>query len=478
MSRHARSSRDARSRPRLSPVRGRHARPAGMPRVAAGLACSTALATAGATVGTVAATSGTYASAATAGEAAVAYASTLTGRPYVYGASGPSSFDCSGFTMYVYAHFGVSLPHNSAAQYAAVPHVAASDKLPGDLLFFRTGGSITHVGIYAGGNDMYAAPHSGDVVKRQPIYAAYEVGRPIAAAPVPPPPPPVPAPSRDLFVTLPSATGSGMTEVHGLSRASGYQAFGTHAATALGPVRQADWRFLVAPYGGSGSPDLYAVNLRGTGSGRLEVHVLSAASGYRSFAAHIATAQPEVPAGQDVDLSLSGTAGNVQRDLYLVAKTGTGSGMVEAHVLSAASGYSTFLAHVATPVPTPRRRTWTWLAGDTGGRGDLVGVLHAGATGSGRTEVHVLSQASGYRSWSAHVATAAGLTDDARSAWTVGDADGDGATDVVLLATRGTGSGTTEVHALGGRTGYAAWTLNTGTGLGPTEAGPRQHTFG
>lgn len=111
------------------------------------------------------------------GQQVVAEAARHAGAPYVYGAAGPTTFDCSGFTMYVFGRLGRSLPHNSAAQYAATPRISASAKQPGDLLFFFTGGSVTHVGIYAGGNSMWASPHSGDVVKLQSIYAAYAVGR-------------------------------------------------------------------------------------------------------------------------------------------------------------------------------------------------------------------------------------------------------------------------------------------------------------
>jgi cell wall-associated NlpC family hydrolase len=80
------------------------------------------------------------------------------GARYRYGATGPSSFDCSGFTRYVYSRFGVSLPHQSGAQSHAVHLIPAARKQPGDLIFFRTrSGRIDHVGIYAGGNFVYAA---------------------------------------------------------------------------------------------------------------------------------------------------------------------------------------------------------------------------------------------------------------------------------------------------------------------------------
>ena len=106
------------------------------------------------------------------GASVVAIASRYLGIPYVYGGSSPRGFDCSGLTMYVYAQLGVSLPRTAAAQYGATTRIARSQAVPGDLIFFFTGGSVTHVAIYLGGNMMLAAPHTGDVVKKQSIYSA------------------------------------------------------------------------------------------------------------------------------------------------------------------------------------------------------------------------------------------------------------------------------------------------------------------
>ena len=105
-------------------------------------------------------------------------ASRHAGKPYQWGAVGPSRFDCSGFTMYVFGRFGKKLPHNSGQQYGVTRHIAQSQKQVGDLIFISSGGRISHVGIYAGGNDMWASPKSGDVVKRQRIWSSsYYVGR-------------------------------------------------------------------------------------------------------------------------------------------------------------------------------------------------------------------------------------------------------------------------------------------------------------
>jgi cell wall-associated NlpC family hydrolase len=100
------------------------------------------------------------------------------GAPYQYGAAGPNTFDCSGFTMYVFAKFGISLAHNAASQYSQTRHISSAAKRPGDLIFFTGSGGIYHVGIYAGGSQMWAATHSGDVVRYESINAApYVVGR-------------------------------------------------------------------------------------------------------------------------------------------------------------------------------------------------------------------------------------------------------------------------------------------------------------
>jgi len=101
-------------------------------------------------------------------QAAVDAAYSVIGTPYVFGAADPNvGFDCSGLTMWAWAHAGVSLPHSSEMQYGVLPHLSRSDLQPGDLLFFYS--PIHHVGMYIGGDRMIDANHPGDVVNIRPV---------------------------------------------------------------------------------------------------------------------------------------------------------------------------------------------------------------------------------------------------------------------------------------------------------------------
>ncbi len=109
------------------------------------------------------------------GSSIVSYAKSFLGCSYVYGATGPRSFDCSGFTQYVYAHFGKSIPRNSAAQYSSSKKISKSQLQAGDLIFFSnsTAGTVGHVAIYIGGGQMIHAANSRTGVCIDSINSSY-----------------------------------------------------------------------------------------------------------------------------------------------------------------------------------------------------------------------------------------------------------------------------------------------------------------
>jgi cell wall-associated NlpC family hydrolase len=107
---------------------------------------------------------------AASGRAAAAYsaAQSKLGSPYVYGASGPSSFDCSGLTSWAFAQAGVSIPRTSQAQASAGTRIySQSDLKVGDLVLFY--GDLHHVGFYAGNGQILHAPRTGTVVRYESI---------------------------------------------------------------------------------------------------------------------------------------------------------------------------------------------------------------------------------------------------------------------------------------------------------------------
>lgn len=107
------------------------------------------------------------AAATSLGQKVVNYAKQFLGVPYVYGASGPKAFDCSGFTKYVYKAFGYTLNRSATGQLSNGTKVTKSQLQPGDLVFFRyqTTKAASHVGIYIGGGQFIHASTTGYQVR-------------------------------------------------------------------------------------------------------------------------------------------------------------------------------------------------------------------------------------------------------------------------------------------------------------------------
>ncbi len=110
------------------------------------------------------------AAAVTVAAKALHLAAAKRGAPYQYGATGPYRFDCSGLTLYVFRKAGRKLPRTAAAQYAGTRHLRVSSRRPGDLVFFHNGRYVYHVGVYAGKNKIWHAPHTGARVRLERIW--------------------------------------------------------------------------------------------------------------------------------------------------------------------------------------------------------------------------------------------------------------------------------------------------------------------
>jgi cell wall-associated NlpC family hydrolase len=130
----------------------------------------TSLPTSGTGVSSRTVTGGSFGSAR--GSSTIAVAARYLGIPYRSGGTTPAGFDCSGYVRYVFAQLGVDLPRTAQQQYDAVTRIPSSQAQPGDLVFFHSGGSVYHVGIYAGGGMMYDSGRLGEVITKRAIWSA------------------------------------------------------------------------------------------------------------------------------------------------------------------------------------------------------------------------------------------------------------------------------------------------------------------
>jgi cell wall-associated NlpC family hydrolase len=102
------------------------------------------------------------------GTVALRAALTQRGKPYIWGAAGPDSYDCSGLVEWAFAQEGISLPHYTGSLWNSGMHVSKANLEPGDLVFFFA--DISHVGLYLGNGLMVDAPSSGQVVQVQQVF--------------------------------------------------------------------------------------------------------------------------------------------------------------------------------------------------------------------------------------------------------------------------------------------------------------------
>ena len=200
---------------------------------------------------------------------------------------------------------------------------------------------------------------------------------------------------EDLFLFNRSQTGTGSTEVHVL-KGPEYTSFLQQTGTALGDTGSDNrWKFLVGDYDRDGAIDVYAINKNGT-NGKLDVHVLDGSTGFQTALAQHATGAAAPGNSTEIDFALGDYDGDGSLDLYMINKNGL-SGKTEVHVLSAASGFQNFVAHIATGLgQTGSGGAWTFGVADYNldGKPDLYAFRKASAN----AEVHVLNGANGFSS--------------------------------------------------------------------------------
>lgn len=258
--------------------------------------------------------------------------------------------------------------------------------------------------------------------------------------------------------------GGPRTAVQVLSSESGFTWPTFVADTPEGAQTAGNVQYVMGDYNRDGVKDLVKVGHFGaTGSGRAEVHILSGATHFQTYLLNTGTPDPIQPSS-DVTYGMADYDHDGSPDLYRVQHGKSGSGRTELHVLSGASKYQKYLLHDATAAGLHTDSNSEYHVADYDGdaKPDLLSVAYAG-TGSGKTEVHVLSARSGFEHYIAHVVTAEGLQRADHVQYDVGDVNGDGSLDVAKVSIGGTQTGNTELHVLSGKSNFQSHLRNLDT---------------
>ena len=268
------------------------------------------------------------------------------------------------------------------------------------------------------------------------------------------------SPPADLAGVVMNGAGTGRVELH-VTSASNYRQFIEHEATPLPQASRATGSYAYADYDGDGRPDLFFFARGSTGSGRLEVHVLSGASDFQSYL--LQTPTPITSKDADDFVLREGDFDRDGRpDLYAIKVRGT-AGRAEVHVLSGASRYQQFVVQRRTPAAVDPAADFQVGDYDGDGRADVFLIARSN-TGTRSTEVHVLSAASSFERFAVQTGTGLHETPGASWSFAVGDADRDGRAD--LFAINSEAGTNTEVHALSAASGFRLFAVQSVTGFG------------
>jgi 5-hydroxyisourate hydrolase-like protein (transthyretin family) len=255
---------------------------------------------------------------------------------------------------------------------------------------------------------------------------------------------------QDLVFIKRRDVGTGRIEVHAFSAASNFQQAILHSGSALFAGEDGNGDFTMADVDRDGRPDLVFIKRRATPTGKIELHVASAASGFQQFIQHVATALPSTEDNSG-DFQVSDTDRDGRPDLVFIKRRATATGRIEVHVLSAASGFQQFSVHTATAFlgVEDGNGAFSLSDGDNDGRPDLVFFKHQ-QTGTTTVEVHAASGASAFQQFLQHARSALIATEGAFGDFTMVDHDRDGRLDMVFIKRRKTATGTIEMHILRG----------------------------
>jgi YD repeat-containing protein len=265
----------------------------------------------------------------------------------------------------------------------------------------------------------------------------------------------------DLFGIAKLATGSSTTEVHVMNGKDNYKTFIQNTPTSLGydntnnVYRFADWDH-------DSIPDLFIIKRGPTGTNKTELHILSGASNYKTYLVQTGTVLGLTDANWDFQVTDYNSDGIP--DLVGMPRQNTGTRSTEIHVLNGATSFQTFITQLGTAFPNldPATTSFHFADWDGDGRPDLIGIYSA--TGTNKTEVHIASAASNYKTFIFERTTALGVV-GANWEFSVSDYDKDGRPDIFAVVKNATSTNRTEVHVLNGSTEFQSYLTQTPTGL-------------
>jgi hypothetical protein len=273
--------------------------------------------------------------------------------------------------------------------------------------------------------------------------------------------------AADAYLVLMDHTGTGRTEVHVLNGGADYKSFKIEVGSALAPSNPADWQFVTGAMNGNGLRDIIAICMRQCGTQTTEIHILDGGNNYQSFKLHVASAL-----GPTNPQNWSFIRGHVNStgfpDVIALCMRQCGSQTTEVHILDGTRNYSAFKLHSTSALGPTSPDQWKFVVGnDSNGNGfpDINCIL-MNNSGSGRTEVHILSGAATYQSFRLHTATALGATNAREFQFApTSITAGTGYDDIIAVHMDGS-YGRTEVHILNAAATYGNFRLEIVTALG------------